>query len=139
MNWDIDFESGNNEIIANGFENGNLVTSDTLMVKYSYTENMKPKRFKLTSTRLSNGNHLVVAIAVDKDGRRCLDYNKRIYFSLEGKGKLIQNYGVPGKSSIIEMANGKASIEVKTVPFEKATIEARNQDFKGDYLVLSKL
>lgn len=138
LNWDIDYESGNNEIIANGFENGNLVTSDTLMVKYSYTENNKPKRFKLKSTRLSNGNHLVVAIAVDKDGRRCLDYNKRIYFSLEGKGKLIQNLGVPGKSSIIEMANGKASIEVKTVPFEKATIEARNQDFKGDYLVLNK-
>ncbi len=65
---------------------------------------------------------------------RCLDYNERVYFSAEGNGKLVENYGTPTKSSIIEMANGKAQIEFKPIPFEKTTIEIRNQNLKGNYL-----
>ena len=137
LSWSVGFENGKNQIIANGFENEKIITSDTIVVNYTFVKNQKPQRFELSSKRLNNGNHLVIAKAVDKDGNRCLDYNDRIYFSLEGSGKLVQNYGVPGKSSIIEMANGKATIEVKTIPFEKAIIEARNQDFKGNYLVIN--
>ena len=136
--WGAIFKEGENVLIANGYEDGKLITSDTASVNYSFEKNSKPVKIALTSERRKNGNYLVHAKAVDKDGNICLDYNKRVYFSLEGSGKLIENYGVPGKSSIIEMANGQASIEVKAIPFEKATVEVRNQDFKGSYLSINK-
>ncbi len=135
--WDVKFNEGKNVIIANGFNEDKKITSDTVIVNYSFVKNEKPVRLKLSSERLRNGNYLITAIATDKNGHRCTDYNERVYFSVEGKGKLIENYGVPGKSSIIEMANGKASIEFKPVPFEKSIIEIRNQSFKGEYLEIS--
>ncbi|MBU0476251.1 MAG: glycoside hydrolase family 88 protein [Bacteroidetes bacterium] len=137
--WNINFKKGCNEIISNGFENGKLVASDTIVVNYSFQKNQKPEEFKLSSSRLDNGNYLISAIAVDKDGKRCLDYNGRVYFTAEGKGKLFENYGFAGRSSIIEMANGKATIEFKSVPFEKSIIEIRNQNFKGNYLEINGL
>jgi beta-galactosidase len=74
----------------------------------------------------------------DKDGQRCLDYNKRIYFSKSGPGALMESYGTPTGSSVIEAANGKAQIEFKPFGIEKTTVEARNQDFKGDYITITE-
>jgi len=138
LNWSVNFQEGLNKIIAVGNEDGEITANDTLEINYTYRKNSKPVKLILTSDRISNGNHLITASAVDKNGQLCLNYNDRVYFSAEGKGKLIENYGVPGKSSIIEMANGKASIEFESVPFEKATIEVRNQNFKGSYLEITE-
>lgn len=135
--WNVKFNEGKNKIIANGYDGNQLKTSDTVIVNYSFVKNKKPVRLKLSSERLKNGNYLITSIATDKNGNRCIDYNERVYFSVEGKGQLLENYGVPGKSSIIEMANGKATIEFKAIPFEKAIIEIRNQNFKGEYLEIS--
>jgi beta-galactosidase len=88
----------------------------------------------LSSTKMGNGNILVTALAIDKNGRRCLDYNKTIYFTWDGPGKLYENYGTPKRSSIIEMANGKAQIEFEPASKGVAVIEAHNQDFKSAYL-----
>ena len=46
------------------------------------------------------------------------------------------NWGTPTRSQIIECANGRAAIEFHAIPDGRAVIEARNQDFKGSYLVL---
>ena len=47
----------------------------------------------------------------------------------------MSDYGVPDKSRIIEMANGRA--EILFIPGNGTTIiEARNQDFKGSYLTI---
>ena len=46
-------------------------------------------------------------IARDAAGRRVLDSSERVHFSLEGAGTLLANYGVPDKSAVIEMANGR--------------------------------
>ncbi|MCB0750534.1 MAG: glycoside hydrolase family 2 protein, partial [Ignavibacteriae bacterium] len=136
LSWNIEFNKGINSIEAIGFENGKQVAEDKLEINYSNEKNGDPEKFNLFAERLSNGNYLITAIAFDENKNRCLGYNDRVYFSAEGKGKLIENYGTPTKSSIIEMANGKAQIEFKPVPFEKTTIEIRNQNFKGDYLVI---
>ncbi|MBI9071493.1 MAG: glycoside hydrolase family 88 protein [Melioribacteraceae bacterium] len=139
LSWDVDFIDGENILTTVGYENNNRVAQDTMKLVYHYSQNKKTEKFVLSSERLENSNYLITAIAVDKDGARCLDYNERVYFSVEGKGKLLENYGVPKKSSIIEMANGKAQIEFKAVPFEKSTIEIRNQNFKGDYFAIDGL
>jgi beta-galactosidase len=85
---------------------------------------------------LDDSTILVIATAVDKNGQRCLDYNKRIYFAWDGTGQMLINYGTYTRSSVIEMANGKAQIEFRPASKGRAVIEARNQDFKGAYLVI---
>lgn len=137
FSWNINFPVGVNSIEAIGYVDGKKITDNKLEVNYTFVKNSEPEVFELTPTRLSNGNYLITAIAKDINGNRCLDYNERVYFSAEGKGKLIENYGTPTKSSIIEMANGKAQIEFKPVPFETSVIEIRNQNMKGHYLKLN--
>jgi len=137
LNWDLFFTEGENILIAKGFRNGQVVVADTLTVNYHYEKNGKPIRFDLTTSSLPDGNLLVTATALDKEGRRCLDYQDRVYFYHSGNGKLCVNQGTPTGSSIIEMANGKASITLKPSPGGSCIIEARNQDFKGNYLEIA--
>jgi beta-galactosidase len=136
LSWKIDFAEGDNTLIAIGTENGTVLSSDTLMVNYTYQKIEKPEEIVFSSKRLTNGNYLVTARVVDKNGRLCSDFNRKIYFDLNGSGSLVTYSGGPVNSAIIEAANGQASIEVKTVPSESSVLEVRTQDFKGHYYKL---
>ena len=136
LSWEVKFTEGENALIAVGLKEGKRVTEDTLAVRYWYAKNLLPDQIALSAETLPGGNVLVTALAVDKNGRRCLEYNKRVYFTFEGKGELLVNYGTPTRSSVIEMANGRAQIEFVPHPGGSAVIEARNQDFKGAYIIV---
>ncbi|GJQ62388.1 MAG: hypothetical protein SCALA702_14410 [Melioribacteraceae bacterium] len=135
LNWNVDFIDGVNELIALGTFNGSVV-KDSVKLSYTTTQPGKASEIILSKERMSCGKYLVTATVVDKDGNVCPDFNDRVYFMLSGSGKLYENYGTYTKSSVIEFSSGKASIEFRAVPFEKAIIEARTQDFKGSYLVI---
>ncbi|MEM1357255.1 MAG: glycoside hydrolase family 2 TIM barrel-domain containing protein [Bacteroidota bacterium] len=134
--WPIDFNEGENKLEARGFNGGVPVAKDALTVNYTYEKSGSPHKIVLSSSSLDSDHQLVVATMVDKKGKRVLDYEGRVYFDCNGAGELLVNYGTPTRSQVIEMANGVARIEVKTRP-GKTVIEARNQDFKGSYLVIS--
>ena len=136
LNWDVIFKEGPNQLIAKGFQNGEVITSDTMTVNYGYNQPGTADKIHLSSRMLANGNYLVEAFAKDKNGLRVLDYEKHLYFSRDGAGQLLKNYGTPTRSQVIQMANGYAAIELKPSDTGKAIIEARNQDFKGSYLVI---
>lgn len=136
LNWDILFSEGKNILIAKGFKNKEQVAIDTLIINYTYQKHDKPENIILKTSALPNGNQLIEALMVDKNGLRVLDYEDRVYFTKDGAGELLINYGTPTRSQVIEMANGRACIEL--APREgKTVIEARNQDFKGSYLTLT--
>lgn len=134
--WTVEFQEGENSIEAVGYENGQIVTRDSVVMNYSHKKAGKPDQIHLSYRRHNTGNIVIDAVVLDADGQRCNDYNERIYFSSDGYGYLVENYGTPTRSSVIELANGHASIEFIPVPGKKAIIEARNQDFKGTYLIL---
>ncbi|MDA9774474.1 glycoside hydrolase family 2 protein [Saprospiraceae bacterium] len=136
LNWDVTFEKGENQMIALGFKNGDLITSDTMTVNYDHIQADKASKITLTHKMLPNGNYLVEATMRDKNGVRVLDYEKHLYFSKDGAGELMKNYGTPTRSQVIQMSNGYAAIELRPNNVGKAIIEARNQDFKGSYLVI---
>ncbi len=138
LNWKVDFAEGKNTLTANGIQNGELVTVDSLTVEYTYKKIEKPEEILLSHSRLSNGNYLVTAKVVDKNGRLCTDFNRKMYFDVNGSGIMITDCGTPINSSVIDAANGQASIEVKTVPSEETILEVRTQDFKGHYYHLPK-
>lgn len=136
LNWDVLFTKGKNQLIAKGFKNGKVIASDTMTANYDYIQAGKPDKIILSHQMLQNGNYLVEATMVDKEGVRVLDYEKHLYFSKNGAGELVKNHGTPTRSQVIQMANGYAAIELLPTKKGKAIIEARNQDFKGSYLVI---
>ena len=136
LNWDVLFTDGKNQLIAKGFSKGKLITSDTMIVNYDHAQAGKADHIKLFHKKLTDGNYLVEAFMMDKDGIRVLDYEKPLYFSKDGNGSFLKNYGTPTRSQVIQMANGYAAIELLPSKKGKAIIEARNQDFKGSYLVI---
>ncbi len=136
LNWDVIFKEGVNQLIAKGYRDGKVVTSDTMIVNYDYKQSGKGDKIELTYRLLDNGNYLVEAIMKDNEGIRVLDYEKHLYFSKDGAGRLLKDYGTPSRSQVIQMSNGYAAIELAPSKKGKAIIEARNQDFKGSYLVI---
>tara|TARA_R110000868_G_scaffold71713_3_gene209736 strand:- start:1997 stop:4414 length:2418 start_codon:yes stop_codon:yes gene_type:complete len=135
LTWEVNFVEGENSLVASGVSKKGVLVSDTLNVTYRFSKNDTAKELQLISEKLTNGNYLVSAIAVDENGLRCLDYEDKVYFQCLSGGKLIENQGTPTGSSVIAMANGKASIEV--IPYQEGTPVAMmvlNQNFKGTYL-----
>lgn len=136
LNWDIVFLEGANPLIAKGYKDGKVITLDSMTVNYDYTQPGKADKINLTYQKLSNGNYLIEAFMVDNEENRVLDYEKHLYFSKDGNGRLLKDYGTPTRSQVIQMANGYAAIELVPDDKGKAIIEARNQDFKGSYLII---
>ncbi len=135
LTWDVTFEEGDNELIAVGMGADKQKLGDTMVVSYTFEQHGSPEQVSLSAKPLSNGNYLIEALMFDKEGKRVLDYEGRMYFSADGSSKLLINYGTPTRSQVLEMANGRAAIELVPAP-GKTVIEARNQDFKGSYLTL---
>jgi len=139
LTWDVQFTEGKNELIAKAKDANGKMVEDVLEVAYRYAKNGRAKALTLSAEKMENGNYLVTAIAEDADGLRCLDYEDRVYFqTLEG-GKSLKNQGTPTGSEIINMANGKASMEL--IPDDTSNdikVMVLNQNFKGTYLTIIK-
>lgn len=137
--WKVPFINGKNQLSVTGYTHNKNVATDELEITYLIGSHGKYDHISLTSKTLANGNVLITAEALDKDGNRVLDYKERAYFSnLEGHGQLLENYGTPTRSSTIEMASGVASIEFVPDNKNTATIEFRSQNIKGVYIVIDK-
>lgn len=137
LRWELNFKEGANELVSNAYRDGKIVATDRLTVNYTFEQAGTPAEIVLTEQRLDNGNTLFVAIMRDQEGRRCLDYEGRVYFDLNGAGELLVDWGTPTRSQVIEMANGRAAIEAKLMP-GRTVVECRNQDFKGSYLTVER-
>tara|TARA_R110002051_G_scaffold95649_1_gene165626 strand:+ start:76484 stop:78892 length:2409 start_codon:yes stop_codon:yes gene_type:complete len=137
LNWNLQFKEGENTLVSSGKTADGKTVSDKLVVNYRFTKNGKAKGLKLSYKALENGNYLITAIAHDAKGLRCLDYEDRVYFQCMSGGEALKSLGTPTGSETIEMANGKASIEVKRNSKDKpVVIMVLNQSFKGTYLTI---
>ena len=133
--WQVPFINGENTLnVVGSAQTGDV--SDKLVVNYLIGKHGKFNQISLTSKKLENGNILIEAEAIDKEGNRVLDYNKRSYFfNMTSQGRLNVNQGTPTGSDIVEMASGYAAIEY--IPNGQPTvIEYRNQNVKGVYISL---
>jgi beta-galactosidase len=137
LNWDVDFKDGKNTLIALGKTKTGDVVKDELNVNYRFVKNGKAKSLTLEYNKLENGKYLVTATALDKNGLRALDFEERVYFQCLSGGETQKAMGTLTGSEVIEMANGRASIEVdktfKNIPLKMMVL---SQDFKGTYLII---
>jgi beta-galactosidase len=137
LNWSLQFKKGKNILESVGYTDNGKTFKDELEINYRFVKNGKATGLTLSSKKLENGNFLVTALAEDKKGLRCLDYEERVYFQCLSGGETLKSTGTPTGSESIEMANGKASIEVKRNDKNKPlTVMVLNQSFKGTYLII---
>ena len=137
LSWKLNFKAGENTLVSVGKTKDDTIVEDELKVNYRFTKNGKAKALKLAYKKLNNGNYLITATAQDSKGLRCLDYENRVYFQCLTGGETYKSLGTPTGSESIEMANGKASIEVKRYSKdEPLKVMVINQNFKGTYLVI---
>ena len=138
--WDVKLNEGVNRLEASGFSGGKVVATDSLDIRYSESKYGKAADIRLSSAPAEDGLVRIEAVLVDGKGRRVHSAQDRIYFSHanpESGGVLLQDFGTPDKSAVIELANGRAEIlfdpRGKSVP---AVIEARTQSLKGAWIRL---
>jgi beta-galactosidase len=136
LHWLVLFAEGSNRLIAVGRKGSQTPAHDTIQVRYTHKRNEPADHLELSSESLPDGSLLVRVVAVDKNGSLCVDYQKRVYFALDGGGRFVEFEGTPTGSTVIEMANGRAAIRYIPDSQRRGTVEARNQDFKGAYLVV---
>jgi len=138
--WDVSFKPGLNKLSVAGRSSAGALVSDELEIEYSEDDYGKMADILLGSTQLDDGLILIEALVVDSNGNRVHSSNERVYFSHVNEGTggvLLESYGTPDKSAIIEMANGRAAILFD--PSDdggKAVIEIRSQSFKGKTIVV---
>lgn len=137
FHWDVTFNEGQNKLEAVGYIAGTEVTREIHELRVIFGKPGKPEDVTLSSMALPNGNILVQARVVDKEGELCPQYNKRVYFDINGSGELLKYQGTPTGSDVIEFASGKAAIQFIPGASGTTSIEARTQDFKGSYIRIS--
>lgn len=134
LTWPVTFIAGGNFVMAVGKTPDSESVTDSMSVEFCEEPPVRPRSILLTSKPLENGNILVEAIAVDQANHRCPQYQKRIYFSHSGVGKLLYAQGTRTGSRVIEMANGYAAIEFEPSDIGVATIGAMTQDIKENFV-----
>jgi beta-galactosidase len=138
--WDVKFKPGLNRLKVTGKSPTGVLVSDELEIEYSEDEFGKLADIQLSSKQLGNGLILIEALAVDKNGKRVHSSSERVYFSHVNRGTggmLLESFGTPERSSVIELANGRAAILFEpSNDGGKAVIEVRSQTFKGKTLIV---
>ena len=135
--WKVPFVNGSNELRVIGLTNNVEVARDSHAVTYLVGAHGKYDRIELTAQHIEGKRWLVQAAAVDKNGNRVLDYQERVhFFNIGDQGRLLENYGTPSKSSIIEMGSGYAQIEYESNG-KPTIIELRTQNIKGVYVAIT--
>jgi beta-galactosidase len=138
--WDVKFKQGVNRLKVTGKSPTGVLVSDELEIEYSEDEFGKLADIQLSSKQLGNGLILIEALAVDKNGKRVHSSSERVYFSHVNRGTggmLLESFGTPERSSVIELANGRAAILFEpSNDGGKAVIEVRSQTFKGKTLIV---
>ena len=111
LRWEVLFQPGNNTLRAVGSHGGHKV-QDEMELRYETEPWSKPVKLRLEEVNRQSGAVMLQAEVLDADGRRCLDARTLVRFSATGAVSMVSNRGTPGGSSVIEVANGIAHLQV---------------------------
>jgi beta-galactosidase len=113
LRWTTPFPAGEVALRAVGKRNGKTVT-DHISFIYETRSWGAPAKFQLAQTS-RNGNLITVeALLVDAAGVPCLDARNIVRFSVAGDGQMLDNLGTVGGSRVVQLANGRAWMTIRT-------------------------
>ena len=136
--WEVDLAKGENRLRVVGRAEDGTAVEDRLEIDYTEQPYGKAAEIRLQAQPREDGLVLIEAVVVDSKGRRVHSASERVYFSNTNPtagGKLLQDYGTPDKSAVIELANGRAAILFDPGNGGAGSvIEARTQNLKGNWI-----
>lgn len=112
LRWIVGFSEGENTLEVRAEKDGKTVT-DEMKVNFMLQEWENPTQLLLEEISRENDTALFRVLALDQQGRLCLDSKAWIEFGILGDGDLIDNLGTSEGSRKVQMYNGRAKIRVK--------------------------
>lgn len=113
LRWNLPLDKGiyTAHVVA---RKGKVVVSDTIRFEYQTEKWGKPAKLSFEKIRQENGMVTLEAKLYDEKNVQCLDAVNWIRFGLTGDGTLIDNLGTSGGSRLVQLYNGRATIQIKT-------------------------
>lgn len=123
LRWDVPFEDGVNTLRAIGRRDGATVV-DEITFRYESRRWGAPDHLRLQELPAPAGRARVQVELLDAAGVVCLDSAALVRWNHAGDGRLIDNLGTAGAARAVQLANGRARIDVELRAGSRATISA---------------
>jgi beta-galactosidase len=124
LTWDVPLNEGVNHIKAVGKSKGKQIT-DELEWRYQVGAWGSVDRIILVEEAIDENTSFLKAVAVDANGKICLDSRLPVEFGVLGSARLHAMQGTATGSHIIQLSNGEGRIKMfKSGPFYSAAVKA---------------
>jgi beta-galactosidase len=127
LRWALPFVEGMNTLRAVGRRDGQVVSDETTF-RYETRKWGAPDHLRLQQLPAPEGRVRVQVELLDAKGVVCLDATDPLRFGHAGDGRLRDNLGTAGASRVVQLANGRAQIDVELPAAGVATVSATVKD-----------
>ena len=128
LHWMVKLEEGENKLRAVSKD-----LSDELTVGYQTQKWSKPAKMKLEEIGQKDGIATLEVRMLDTNDVPCLDASNVVRFGLTGDGRLIDNLGTSTGSRVVQLCNGRATIQCEITNYKvcvSVSSEGRKPQFK---------
>lgn len=128
LHWMVKLNEGQNQLRAVG-----KGVSDDLTVGYQTKKWSKPAKLKLEEIAQKDGIATLEVRMLDTNDVPCLDCSNIVRFGLAGDGRLIDNLGTSTASRVVQLYNGRATIQCEITNYKicvSVSSEGRKPQFK---------
>lgn len=126
LRWTVNFEEGMNTLRAVARRDGREFTDETTF-RFEPRAWGEPHHLRLQRLPAGEGRVRVQAELLDAKGVVCLDSAATLRFGHAGDGRLLDNLGTAGGSRVVQLANGRAQIDVELPEKGTAVVSASVQ------------
>ncbi|MDB6169590.1 MAG: hypothetical protein JWM88_2454 [Verrucomicrobia bacterium] len=123
LRWELPFNAGMNTLRAIGRSHGATVSDETLF-RYETRPWGPPHHLRMQELPAENDRVHAQVELLDAAGVVCLDAADFVRFGQAGDGRLLDNLGTAGGSRRVQLANGRARIDVAVPPHGRAVVSA---------------
>lgn len=123
LRWALPFAEGMNTLRAVGRRDG-VTVSDETTFRYETRKWGQPDHLRLQQLPAPDGRVRVQVELLDAAGVVCLDAANTLRFGHAGDGRLRDNLGTAGGSRQVQLANGRAQIDVELPAGGTAVVSA---------------
>ena len=128
LHWMVKLSEGENKLRAVSKE-----LSDELTVGYQTKKWSKPAKLKLEEIAQKDGIATMEVRMLDTNDIPCLDCSNIVRFGIAGDGRLIDNLGTSTGSRVVQLYNGRATIQCEITNYKvcvSVSSEGRKPQFK---------
>jgi len=123
LRWALPLTEGMNTLRAVG-RSGGVTVSDATTFRYETRKWGAPDHLRLQQLPAPEGRVRVAVELLDAAGVVCLDAADTLRFGHAGDGRLRDNLGTAGGSGVVQLANGRAQIDVELPAGGTAVVSA---------------